>query len=176
MHGDQRYDDNNTDGAHDHPNSSPAEVILFDYLKDKSRIVSTFALQALADFAEHDAALRDRLPPLVNELGRKGNPAVRARSLGERSSRRPINYAVSLSQVAVPTPRLRNCTRCTFPVAVLGNASQPPLPWERSATGAIATAVPAGFTPPFADFCNKRGQERTTATQASELQPSTSGA
>ena len=59
---------------------SLAVPVLLDYLKDKSRIVRTFALQALADFAADDAALRPQVIGLLAEALRTGPPAVRARS------------------------------------------------------------------------------------------------
>jgi hypothetical protein len=56
------------------------EAILLSYLKDKSRIVQTFALQALADLSADDPALRRRVVALIDELQRTGSPAVRARA------------------------------------------------------------------------------------------------
>src|SRR5258708_3843378 len=55
-------------------------AMMFDYLKDESRIVRTFAMQALADFAAEDGALRRRLLPLLHDLRRTSTPAVRARA------------------------------------------------------------------------------------------------
>jgi len=57
-----------------------AEALMRGYLDDKSRIAQTFALQALADLAIGDAALRRRLLPLIEQLARTGSPAVRARA------------------------------------------------------------------------------------------------
>lgn len=57
-----------------------AVPVLLDYLRAKSRIVQTFALQALADFARADPHLRPRVRRLVEEAGRTGSPAVRSRS------------------------------------------------------------------------------------------------
>jgi len=54
--------------------------IMFEYWEDESRIVQTFALQALADFGDSDVALRKRLRPLLEEAGRTGSAAVRARA------------------------------------------------------------------------------------------------
>lgn len=64
---------------------SPGEAqrvknVLFAYLDDKSRIVQTFALQALADLSVRDPALRARLLPLLKKLSKTGSPAVRARA------------------------------------------------------------------------------------------------
>lgn len=57
-----------------------AETILLGYLDDESRIVKTFAMQALADFAIKDLAFRRRLLPLLGRLGKSGSPAMRARA------------------------------------------------------------------------------------------------
>jgi hypothetical protein len=56
------------------------EAILLSYLKDKSRIVQTFALQALADLSVDDSGLRPRVMALIGDLQRTGSPAVRARA------------------------------------------------------------------------------------------------
>jgi hypothetical protein len=53
--------------------------ILDDYLNDKSNIVKTFSMQALADLAEQDTNLRVRVIPLLEELTRTGSPAMRSR-------------------------------------------------------------------------------------------------
>ena len=53
--------------------------ILFDYLRDRSSIVKTFAMQALADLATQDAALKSNILPLLEELTAMGTPAMRAR-------------------------------------------------------------------------------------------------
>jgi hypothetical protein len=53
--------------------------ILKHYLTDKSKIVKTFSMQALADIAEQDAELR---PPIIQQLkllARTGSPAMKAR-------------------------------------------------------------------------------------------------
>lgn len=52
---------------------------ILEYLNDDSRIVKTFAMQALADFAERDHALRLRALPLLDDLTRTGSPAMRSR-------------------------------------------------------------------------------------------------
>jgi hypothetical protein len=54
-------------------------AILLDYLSDRSKIVKTFSMQALAELAEEDASLRDRLIPLFEELTETGSPAVKSR-------------------------------------------------------------------------------------------------
>ena len=53
--------------------------IVFDYLRDRSSIVKTFAMQALADLASQDASLRAQILPLLEELTAIGTPAMRAR-------------------------------------------------------------------------------------------------
>jgi hypothetical protein len=53
--------------------------ILLDYLNDESKIVKTFSMQALADFAERDAGLRFKVIQLLEELTRTGSPAMRSR-------------------------------------------------------------------------------------------------
>jgi len=57
-----------------------AVSILFDYLEDKSSIVKTFAMQALADLALDDPRLRKRLLPILEFLTANGTAAMRARS------------------------------------------------------------------------------------------------
>jgi hypothetical protein len=54
-------------------------VVLLRYLHDRSKIVKTFAMQALADLAEADPALRPRVAVLIEGLVREGSPAVRSR-------------------------------------------------------------------------------------------------
>ena len=53
---------------------------LKEYLQDRSRIVQTFALQALVDLTEHDPTQRRLVSGLVETLTRTGSPAVRARA------------------------------------------------------------------------------------------------
>jgi hypothetical protein len=53
--------------------------VLLDYLNDRSKIVRTFAMQALADFAERDASLRTKVIKLLKELTTTGSPAMRSR-------------------------------------------------------------------------------------------------
>jgi hypothetical protein len=63
--------------------------ILLDYLDDKSKIVKTFSMQALADFAERDTSLRPKVIQLLEELTRTGSPAMknRGRKLLEKLNR-----------------------------------------------------------------------------------------
>ena len=53
--------------------------IFLDYLNDESKIVKTFSMQALADFAERDASLRFKVIKLLEELTRTGSPAMKSR-------------------------------------------------------------------------------------------------
>lgn len=61
------------------PQRTQAVAILSGFLEDDSRIVRTFAMQALADLAEGDEQLRRRVLPLLAELTRTGTPAMRSR-------------------------------------------------------------------------------------------------
>jgi len=54
-------------------------AILQDYLKDKSSIVRTFAMQALGDIAMKDAKLRKQIVTQLKELTEQGSPAMKAR-------------------------------------------------------------------------------------------------
>jgi hypothetical protein len=54
--------------------------ILFTYLNDKSKIVVTFALQALADFAAENKKLRLRVIRVLEEFTETGSPAIKNRS------------------------------------------------------------------------------------------------
>jgi hypothetical protein len=54
-------------------------AILLGYLGDKSRIVKTFAMQALADLAEQDAGLRPEVVRVLEEQTRAGSPAMQSR-------------------------------------------------------------------------------------------------
>jgi hypothetical protein len=53
--------------------------ILFDYLRDNSSIVKTWAMQAIWDLSSADPKLRARIIPLIEELTEVGTPAMRAR-------------------------------------------------------------------------------------------------
>ncbi len=66
--------------------------ILFDYLRDKSSIVKTFAMQAIWDLATTDARLKAQIITLIEELTEVGTPAMRARGrklLGQRKATSP---------------------------------------------------------------------------------------
>jgi hypothetical protein len=54
-------------------------VILNEYLEGESRIVKTFAMQALADIARHDKRLQPSILKQLEELTRDGSPAMRSR-------------------------------------------------------------------------------------------------
>jgi hypothetical protein len=53
--------------------------IFFDYLRDRSSIVKTFAMQGLATVANADPRLQGKIVPLLRELTEIGTPAMRAR-------------------------------------------------------------------------------------------------
>ena len=55
--------------------------MLIQFLGDKSRIVQTFSMQALADLAEENPMLGSRVIPLIDKLIETGSPAVRTRGL-----------------------------------------------------------------------------------------------
>jgi hypothetical protein len=57
-----------------------AEETMLGYLKNDSRIVQTFALEALADLSASDATMAARVRRLTARLARTGSPAVRARA------------------------------------------------------------------------------------------------
>jgi len=56
-----------------------AAEIVESYLDDRSGIVRTCAMQALAELAADDAELRASVVPLLRRLTRDGTPAMRAR-------------------------------------------------------------------------------------------------
>jgi hypothetical protein len=53
--------------------------ILSDYLKDKSKIVKTFSMQALADIAEQDENLKPGIIQKLETLTQEGSPAMKNR-------------------------------------------------------------------------------------------------
>jgi hypothetical protein len=53
--------------------------ILLGYLEDESKIVKTFAMQALADLALDDERLRLWVVPILRELTATGSPAMASR-------------------------------------------------------------------------------------------------
>jgi hypothetical protein len=54
-------------------------TILRGYLKDKSRIVRTFAMQSLADLALQDSQLLASVTRRISLFMRKGSPAMKSR-------------------------------------------------------------------------------------------------
>ena len=62
------------------PERRRAAAALQSYLEDRSSIVKTFALQALADLARNDASLRRNVHLLLDEALRAGTAAMKARS------------------------------------------------------------------------------------------------
>jgi hypothetical protein len=56
-----------------------AVTILQSYLSDKSSIVKTFSMQALADLAKQDQALKPEILSLLEELIQTGTPAMQIR-------------------------------------------------------------------------------------------------
>jgi hypothetical protein len=62
-----------------HTERHAAAEILAKYLEDDSRIVKTFAMQALADLAQQDSELRPGIVRTIKRLTRTGSPAMRSR-------------------------------------------------------------------------------------------------
>ena len=56
-----------------------AVAVLHEYLNDQRGIVRTFSMQALADIAKQDAALRRAIVKQLEKLARTGTPAMQAR-------------------------------------------------------------------------------------------------
>lgn len=56
-----------------------AVIILKNYLGDKSGIVRTFSMQALAELAGQDESLKPEIYSLVKHLMRTGTPAMKTR-------------------------------------------------------------------------------------------------
>ena len=54
-------------------------AILHEYLQDKSSIVKTFAMQALADLARQDETVKRKVVPLLRKLTETGSPAMQSR-------------------------------------------------------------------------------------------------
>jgi hypothetical protein len=53
--------------------------VLMSYLDDRSKIVKTFSMQALADLAEKRPGLRSQVVEVIERLARTGSPAMRSR-------------------------------------------------------------------------------------------------
>src|SRR5579862_1095237 len=62
------------------PEARRAAAILYTFLDDRSSIVKTAALQALADLTRHDPESLPAVLDLLRVQGRSGTPAMRARS------------------------------------------------------------------------------------------------
>jgi hypothetical protein len=56
-----------------------ALAILQGYLTDRSKIVCTFSMQAMADLAQQDPSLLPEVLPLLQHLAETGSPAMRSR-------------------------------------------------------------------------------------------------
>jgi len=54
-------------------------LILAAYLEDKSRIVKTFSMQALADIAAQDKQLRPSIVRQLEKVTKEGSPAMQSR-------------------------------------------------------------------------------------------------
>lgn len=54
-------------------------AVLRRYLRDKSRIVKTFAMQSLTDLAMQDPRLTNLVRPLISSLTRTGSPSMKSR-------------------------------------------------------------------------------------------------
>ena len=53
--------------------------IFFDYLEDKSKIVVTFAMQALSDLAIQETVVSTRVIRAIEKLAQTGSPAIQSR-------------------------------------------------------------------------------------------------
>lgn len=62
-----------------HAERLEAMQILSSYLSDKSRIVQAFSLQAMADLAKQDQALRQQVLSTLQAASQSGSPAVKSR-------------------------------------------------------------------------------------------------
>jgi len=49
------------------------------YLTDKSRIVVTFALQAMVDLANEDEIMKAKVVPIIKKMMKDGSPAIQSR-------------------------------------------------------------------------------------------------
>jgi len=54
-------------------------MLLLDYLDDKSRIVKTFSMQALAEIALQDKAYLGEVRDILSRLTKTGSPAMKSR-------------------------------------------------------------------------------------------------
>ena len=53
--------------------------ILFGYLDDKSKIVRTFSMDALASFALKNGKLKPKVVRTITEMVESGSPAIQSR-------------------------------------------------------------------------------------------------
>ncbi|MBT3310665.1 MAG: hypothetical protein HN931_11910 [Desulfobacterales bacterium] len=53
--------------------------ILNGFMEDKSKIVKTFSMQALADISENDKKLRTKVITLIEDMVKEGSPAMKSR-------------------------------------------------------------------------------------------------
>jgi hypothetical protein len=56
-----------------------ATEVFFEYLNDKSKIVVTFAMQALAEFALKEPDISSRVIRVIEKLIQTGSPAIQSR-------------------------------------------------------------------------------------------------
>jgi HEAT repeat protein len=82
--------------------------IVESYLDDRSGIVRTCAMQALAEVAVDDAELRARVVPLLRRLTRDGTPAMRARGRRLLAELDPSSVSAAPSPSARRTRSARN--------------------------------------------------------------------
>ncbi len=55
------------------------KILLFYIENDKSKIVNTFSIQTLADFAERDISIRPQVIKIIEKIMMKGSPAMVSR-------------------------------------------------------------------------------------------------
>jgi hypothetical protein len=84
------------------PDRQRVVLILFEYLKDESKIVKTFSMQTLADIAAQDSELRGQIIERLEELTAAGSPAMKSRGRKllarlKQSNERPNNRVRRIS-------------------------------------------------------------------------------
>ena len=92
-----------------------AAAILYTFLEDRSSIVKTAALQALADLTRHDPASIPAVLDLLRIQGRSGTPAMRARSRHLIQRLDPAARSSRWRTAATATPRTGTMGRRTQP-------------------------------------------------------------
>lgn len=110
-----------------------AAAVMFDYVGDKSRIVTVCAADALAQFAERLPGLHERVRALVVRLVATGSPAVRSRAR---------KLLARLNATPGASPRLASSSSAG-PASVSSSSAMP------SASKAPAGASPPLFATPF---------------------------